>query len=833
MPGRLASVHAFVKMHVGVNANAVCGHDLHMFETKERFSRRAVFWRGLVLTLVVGWLITCSVRGNAQDAPDAGAPVDEGLRAPELLEPVTPEYPAGETTASRVELELTLDATGAVTASDVATTGGAAFDAAALAAVPQLRFSPALRGGRPIPAQIRFAFQFEPPPPAAPPAPEPAPPPPPPPAVAPAQEVIGSVDLEIRGAPPLRETTRHTLDTQEVRTIPGTNGDVLRSVETMPGVARPAYGQGILIVRGSAPEDSQVFVDGTAIPYAYHVGDSSSVIPGDMLDRLDFYPGNFGPEFGRGMGGVVDVGLRSPRRDRFGGLIQVDAIDGRLMIETPLGEHTGLMIGMRRSWVDAWIGSVLEGFDASLTAAPVYYDAQAILEHDLSSKTRLRLSVFGADDRLKIVVKSPDPQDPAFSGEFGGYTRFLRAQLRLDSELAPSTRWVNTVSWGITDSDQAFGSNGFAQTAHDFTLRSDLRADLSRAITFNAGIDAFALIDDIRATFRPYPASNAPPSPYFARPSRSASTTANLVRPAVYAGFELRPFDGFKLMPSVRVDYTHDTEQVTVDPRLGVRWDVVRAPRRTTLKAGAGVYHQPPAIEQSNSLVGTDGVQNNRAIHLSLGIEQELAPGFEVSIEGFYKRLDNLVVARSDETRLIGARFENTGEGRVLGAETLLKYKPEGGRFFGWIAYTLSRSERRDVATEQYRTFSYDQTHILSAVGNLGLGRGWTLGARFRFISGMPYTPYLGGVVDLDAGAYAPIESARLYSARLDAFHQLDLRIEKLWDFVAWKLTAYLELRNVYNHANSEGVAYSYDYSKRDTASGIPILPVLGVRGEL
>jgi hypothetical protein len=238
-------------------------------------------------------------------------------------------------------------------------------------------------------------------------------------------------------------------------------------------------------------------------------------------------------------------------------------------------------------------------------------------------------------------------------------------------------------------------------------------------------------------------------------------------------------------------------------------------------------------MEQSNDLVGTDGVESNRALHFSLGIEQELADGFEVSVEGFFKRLDNLVIAQADETRLIGARFVNTGDGRVFGAETLIKYKPAGGRFFGWIAYTLSRSERRDTQSEPYRTFSYDQTHILSAVGNLGLGRGWTLGARFRYISGMPFTPYLGGIVDLDAGAYAPIESGRLYSARLEAFHQLDMRIEKLWAFEAWRLTAYLELRNVYNHANSEGTEYSYDYSERESAKGIPILPVLGVRGEL
>jgi TonB family protein len=254
-----------------------------MCEWKYGFMSRGSCWRGFILTLIIGWLITCSARGraHAQDAsvPDTsdGGTAAPGLVAPELVEPVTPEDPAGETTAARVELELTLDASGLVTASQVVTSGGERFDAAAIAAAPRLRFKPAFRDGKPIPAVIPFVFEFQPPPP-PPPSPPPVAAPPPPSATGPtaiaASDVIGSVDLEVRGAPPLRETTRHTLDTQEVRTIPGTNGDVLRSVETMPGVARPAYGQGLLIVRGSAPEDSQVFVDGTAIPYVYHVVDS-------------------------------------------------------------------------------------------------------------------------------------------------------------------------------------------------------------------------------------------------------------------------------------------------------------------------------------------------------------------------------------------------------------------------------------------------------------------------------------------------------------------------------------------------------------------------------
>lgn len=100
-------------------------------------------------------------------------------------------------------------------------------------------------------------------------------------------------------------------------------------------------------------------------------------------------------------------------------------------------------------------------------------------------------------------------------------------------------------------------------------------------------------------------------------------------------------------------------------------------------------------------------------------------------------------------------------------------------------------------------------------------------------MTGNPYTPYTAGAVDLDAGAYAALSGARLNSARVGAFHQLDLRLEKQWAFELWKLSAYLELRNAYNPSNPEAIAYNYDYSQRKPIAGLPILPVLGLRGEL
>jgi hypothetical protein len=100
-------------------------------------------------------------------------------------------------------------------------------------------------------------------------------------------------------------------------------------------------------------------------------------------------------------------------------------------------------------------------------------------------------------------------------------------------------------------------------------------------------------------------------------------------------------------------------------------------------------------------------------------------------------------------------------------------------------------------------------------------------------VTGTPFTPNVGGLLDLDAGAYAPIAASERNGDRMPAFHQLDLRIEKAWDFEAWKLAAYLEARNAYNHRSVEAVTYNYDYSERKNVEGLPILPVLGIRGEL
>jgi len=208
-------------------------------------------------------------------------------------------------------------------------------------------------------------------------------------------------------------------------------------------------------------------------------------------------------------------------------------------------------------------------------------------------------------------------------------------------------------------------------------------------------------------------------------------------------------------------------------------------------------------------------------------VEQVLSENAKLGVEGFYKRLSDLEVEgvnTAGQPTLV-----NGGRGRIYGLEVSAKLKPTT-RGFGFLSYTLSRSERNDHG-DGWRLFDYDQTHILTVAGGYRLPRNWDLGATFRYASGNPATPILGGIYDANADFYSPVFGAT-NSVRNPATHQLDIRIEKGWRFKSWALATYLDLQNVYNHRSQEGLQYSYDYATSKPVLGLPILPSLGLRGE-
>ena len=781
---------------------------------------------------------------NAAYAQAADAPVTTpALTPPKLVKAAQPVYPPSQLASGEnasVALVLTLDDTGKVTDVAVTASAGDDFDQAAVDAAKQLEFAPAERDGKPVPAKIPFRIQFEaqaPAPAAAPiPAAVPAPTAAPTPAAAPPPAGQDALDIAVEGERPPREPTRRSLSAQEITKIPGTNGDALRAIGNMPGVARVGAFDGLLIVRGSSPRDTQIFIDGTNVPIVYHFGGLSSVVPSEMLERIDFYPGNFGPQYGRATGGIVDVGLRSPKKDKLHGLLQVDSIDARVLVEAPLNKSTRFMLGGRRSWLDAWLGPALRSSGVGVTVAPVYYDYQAMIEHDVTSNTTLRLAAFGSDDRMKLTLNAPDARDPAFGGDAGIHQGFWRIQGRIDTRPSDRIRWTTTLSVGRDSQNTTIGGMYLDVAFLNFQARSDVRAKLGSAVTAIAGIDVQHDLYDASYRLPSTDFENGQDTgPTFGKPLTTIAGKGAATRPAGYAMLELTPFPSLKILPGVRADYDDGTKKWTADPRIAARWDVHPGYPRTTLKAGAGLFHQPPEAYESIEPFGNKGLSSESADHYSLGFEQELAPPIELSLEGFYKDLHGLVLAApSVSSTENGLTYQNIGSGRTYGSELLLRYKPgNGGRFFGWVAYTLSRSERKDTDDAAYYRYDYDQTHILTALASYKLGRGWQLGGRFRYVTGSPYTPEIGGIVDYDAGTYAPVTSLSRNSRRVPAFHQLDVRVDKTWQFRSWALSWYLDVQNAYSHQNTESIGYNFDYSQTTATHGLPLLPIVGLRGEL
>ncbi len=184
-----------------------------------------------------------------------------------------------------------------------------------------------------------------------------------------------------------------------------------------------------------------------------------------------------------------------------------------------------------------------------------------------------------------------------------------------------------------------------------------------------------------------------------------------------------------------------------------------------------------------------------------------------------------------------GENLCNVGLGRVVGGELLVKKNADGDcpRFlklekcFGWISYTLMRSERKSPG-DSWRLFFFDQTHILTVVISGLWKRGWQVGLRFRLVSGNPTTAYRGGIFNADSNSYIPVFGEQ-NGDRLPLFHQLDLRVDKKWVFKKWILSIYLDIQNVYNYQATEFVLWNFNYTKSTTLNGLPIIPSIGLKG--
>ncbi|MCX4245057.1 energy transducer TonB [Paraliomyxa miuraensis] len=624
------------------------------------------------------------------------------------------------------------------------------------------------------------------------------------------------------------EVARRTISTEEIRNLPGTQGDALKSIQNFPGIARAPLGIGLIVIRGSDPTDSAVFLAEHEIPQLFHFGGITSVFNSDVLEKIDFIPGNFDARYGDAIGGVIDVKPRAGRRDGYHGYIDSDLFDTGVLAEGPVDKGSFVVSG-RRSYIDVILPAVIpDDAGLSISVAPRYYDYQVLFDYPVS-KGNLSAKVFGSDDRTRLIAPNPNDIEPSDRDQFETSLTFHRADLAYTRREGP---WDFLITPSYRYDDVGAGAGGlfrFRLIAHTFSGRAELGYRASPSIYWTVGTQVLAGRLEIDAESVPVPTPGAGSNDTRLR----IQSNEPILQPAIYSTFVINLGERFVLYPSVRLtEYALLLQRTTTDPRVRFLWQVGD---RTSIKGGVGLYSQIPDFPEWNPRFGNPEVLTEKALHSSLAVGRDFVRDIRIEVTGFHKTLWDLAAPSSDlvlrdEGEVGLENFDSRGLGRIYGGELFVR-KALTRNVFGWLSYTLSRSERRPDPDEDWRLFDLDQTHILTLIGVYRLPKGWQVGARFRLVSGNPYTPVVGATYDASGGGYIPL-AGPYNSARVPAFHQLDLRVDKRFTWKRVVLTTYLDVQNVYNRQNAEFVNYAYDYSAQSNIPSLPIIPSLGLKLE-
>jgi TonB family protein len=644
--------------------------------------------------------------------------------------------------------------------------------------------------------------------------------------------------------------TRYVLEQKTLETVPGTFGDPVRVVETLPGVARSPYGVGILVIRGAMPGDSKVFVEGIDIPLLYHFFGGPSVINPNFIDSIAYYPGNFPSKYGNAIAGIVDVVPKTDKVEAWSGELDINMINTSGFMEGKIGDKGSFRLGARRSYVDlVLLGALKVSGEDSVVVAPVFYDFQAQGSYDVTDRDRVGVFYMGSYDSMRLVATDEEEgQDIDLSTE----TDFHRV---MPSWRHVGEKWSSVLHAYYGNDAFRFNAAGMEMDVaiNIFGGRGDLEVRPVDWFTLGAGLAGGVGIGKFTGRVPMPPDYYIPGSSTAGLYMLRSETVSELKIDETYGvvgGYlepKIMPFKGVTLVPGLHLAWWHhpDLDMYIWDPRFVARYSPIDS---LTIKGGVGRYSMPPDPQYTDARYGNPNLEYQWAMHYSGGVEWEFYEGMSVDLLGFYVRRYDLAVPSADlvvgdDGTVKALNSESTGSGRSYGMEVMLKHNPTK-RFYAWIAYTLSRTkvagfgdvgafakpQTENGKDEDYILGPFDQTHILSAVASVVLGRGWETGLRIRFVSGNPDDPVLGGTFLGDSGSYAPIVGP-YRSSRLPPFFQIDLRVEKKWTFDTWILSTYLDIQNVTNNANTEFISWDYRFKESWNVPGIPFFPSFGING--
>ncbi len=607
----------------------------------------------------------------------------------------------------------------------------------------------------------------------------------------------------------------------EIEKSPGGNRDISRIVRSYPGVSFSPIGyRNDLIVRGGAPSENRFYLDGIEIPNINHFatqgasGGPVSILNADLIREVQFYTGAFPADKGGALSSVMDIRLRDGNADDNSFKATLGASEVSLSGSGHFGGNTTYLFSVRQSYLQL-LFKVL-----GLPFLPNYIDGQFKIKTRLSDRDEIVLLGLTGIDRMKLNTDE--------KGEDAEYMLSYLPRIEQQTFTIGAAykhyagKHVQTVSLGYN----YLANQNLKYRNNDDSSADNLTLDLSsheqkvslRAENRTYG-ERWAFVEGVEAYYAKYDDNT------FQRLYRSGgqvllrqNTDLGIMGWGAFASARYKTTDE-RLTATLGLrfdgcDYSSAMARFweNVSPTLSLSYRVLP---QLAVNAAVGMYHQLPAYTALGYTDETGAYVNKslkymRVVNANLGTEWNISRQVVVSVEGFFKRysrvplsvVDGIPLAcKGNDYGVVGnEQLVPDADGRAYGVEASMRWQV-AGKLTSVASFTFFRSEYRSGSGAEYIASAWDNRFIANVSGTYELPRNWSIGAKLSAIGGSPFTPYdedkssLVEAWDVQGRPY--YDYTRYNTGRLDAFAQLDVRVDKNYYFKGWRLGIYLDLQNV------------------------------------
>jgi outer membrane receptor for ferrienterochelin and colicin len=663
--------------------------------------------------------------------------------------------------------------------------------------------------------------------------------------------VVGSSRRTARAASLESPLSVQRLTTEEIRSNPGGNFDISRVIQALPGVGGTSGSVGgyrnDIIIRGGAPNENVYYLDGIEVPVINHfatqgsAGGPTGMLNVSFIEEVKLNTSSFEARYDNALSSVLQFKQKTGNPNKVQGNLRLSATDVAATLEGPLSKSTTFLASVRRSYLQVLFKAV------DLPIRPNYWDFQYKVTHKINPKLTLTFLGIGAIDEFGFAApREATPEklyilDATPSIEQWNYTTgaILRKQI-------PNGYWNIALSRNMMDNAiEKFDNN---EVGNEGKRRTGI---FSQEIENKLRFDVNKLWGEYKVSYgvvAQYVKSNT--NSFIRIRQEFVDDNGNLIQPAAFAKYNSNikfwrtgAFaqvsrrllnDKLSISTGIRTDGNSFTSSgnnplKTLSGRLGLSYKLAE---NWALNASVGNYYKiaPYTIlsfKDNNGTFVNKDADYTKSVHYVAGFEFLPKPTTRLTLEGFYKKYDNVPVSLRNGISLsnLGGDFAvlgnedviTIGKGETYGVELFSQQKLTRN-FFATFSYTFFVSRYSGIDKRMVAS-AWDNRHLVSFIGGYKLKRNWEIGLKFRYQGGAPSTPFQNELSKLNYLTLGTglLDYAQLNSQRLDAFHTSDLRVDKRWNFKNATLNLFIEINNWYKAPNPSFPQYTFKRNETNT----------------